>query len=92
MNLKSILTSSVTLGLLMSSFAAQAGTRPQTLAVPIRPAAAESAFSNAGARKTLTVRRENGIQTVGVALIGVAGAGLGAAVYTAVDGKSRGAN
>lgn len=92
MAFKSILTGSVMIGLLMTPFAAQAGTRAQGLTAPVRVGAAESAFSDFGARKSVTVRKENGIQTLGIALIGVAGAGLGAAIYTAVDGKSRGGN
>ncbi|WP_242130250.1 hypothetical protein [Sphingobium sp. Sx8-8] len=94
MTFKSILTGSVMIGLLMAPLTAQAGTRTQASTMPIRPAIAEAAFSDFGARKSVTVRKENGIQTGSLILVGLLGAGVGAATYAIVDdsNKSRGAN
>lgn len=97
MTFKSILTSSVTFGLLAMPLAAQAGTRPQVSTASAHPAVAEAAFSDFGARKSTSVRKENGIQQAGgIILVGLAGAAMGAAVYAIADdgdsNKSRGAN
>ena len=94
MTIKSILTGSVTIGLLMTPLAAQAGTRAQSSTMLARPAVAEAAFSDFGVRKSATVRKENGIQTGSLILVGLIGAGVGAATYAVIDdnNKSRGAN
>jgi len=94
MTLKSILTGSMAIGLLTTPLAAQAGTRTQAPTASAQPAAAEAAFSDFGARKSATVRKENGIQTGSLILVGLIGAGVGAATYAIADdnSKSRGTN
>jgi hypothetical protein len=90
MAIKSILSGAIVAGMLMTPLAAQAGTRASALA---RPATSQSAWSDQGPRKNMTVRRENGIAPLPLLLLVVAAIGGTVAVAKVIDdNKSRGAS
>lgn len=90
MLLRSMLTSVIAAGLIGMPVMAQAGTRVSGIA---RPVVSQSPLSDAGARKSLTVRKENAIAPLPLIFLIAVGIGGTVAVASAIDNnQSRGAS